>query len=349
MAMDADRRASLFSAKLAALVKNNFGAVGRAGDAASDALGHAVSPSHAIGLGVGAALFHSSTAWVLVEEKPERGLGVALTWALRHEATHLHVLVSDGAGQLARRAGEFAADISVWSIEGGSTSNELVMATSEPLADEPCVDQRHVSFVDLMLDCGVDVVIEHGVVCGEVFGLEVCRVVTDEITGECRLEVGVGAHDREAFGLMHGDIPTPDSLRRIADVVARHRRPGADPHPLNRLGAERALRSRLMQEPGLVDAQYLRWAAPAAPRPNLKDPMPCVAVGDGRDGQPVVVVCSTGIDIDVVPFAADARLFHGNPDTELVIAVPERDATKLTRQMAGALRHPARVIGLPSA
>ncbi|MFM8381780.1 MAG: hypothetical protein ACKOA6_07250, partial [Actinomycetota bacterium] len=113
-------------------------------------------------------------------------------------------------------------------------------------------------------------------------------------------------------------------------------------------GAERALRARLIAEPSLVDASFLRWAAPATPRPNLKDPVPCVAVGDSRSGQPVVVVCSTGVDIDVVPFAGEARLFHGAPDTELVIAVPERDATSLTRQLAGTLRHPARVVGLAS-
>jgi hypothetical protein len=82
---------------------------------------------------------------------------------------------------------------------------------------------------------------------------------------------------------------------------------------------------------------------------NLKDPVPCVAIGSGNEGQPLLVVCSTGIDIDVVPFAVDARLFHGSAETELVIAVPERDATSLTKQLAGTLRHPARVIGLPYA
>lgn len=334
--MDADRRGRLYGAKLSALVKNHFGQIFDEND----------ETSQVVVLGVGAALVQGSTAWVLVEDKPERGLGVALTWALRHLASHLHVLVPNNGGHLARRAAEFAIDISVWAMADGLNSMDLVAASPAPLFEEPSVDERHRSFVDLIMDSGADVVIEHGVVCGEVRGLEVCRVVTDLITGECRLEVGVGAHDREAFGLMHGDKPTPDSLRRIADVVARHRSPGADPHPLNRLGAERALRSRLIEEPELVEARYLRRAAPATPRPNLKDPTPCVAVGEGKNGQPVVVVCSTGIDIDVVPFAADARTFHGLPGTDLIIAVPERDATSLTRQLADTLRHPARVIGL---
>lgn len=336
--MDVDRRGRLFSAKLSALVTSNF----------EEARTGSQGSTRGVALGVGAALIQETTAWVLVEEKPERGLGVALTWAIRHGASHLHLLVPAHGGQVARRAAEFAIDISVWTTTKNPESLELLPVLPEQCAPEPSVDERHLAFVDLIADSGADVVIEHGVVCGEVRGLEVCRVVNDEITGECRLEVGVGVHDREAFGLMHGDIPTPNSLRRIAEVVARHRRPGADLHPLNRLGAERALRAHLIQEPSLVGATYLQWAAPATPRPNLKDPMPCVAIGNGNHGQPLVVVCSTGIDVDVVPFAADARTFHGSPDTELVIAVPERDATSLTRQLAATLRHPARVIGLPS-
>lgn len=332
--MAADRRGRLYGAKLSALVKNNFGL-----DPSVD-----VDSESGIALGVGAALVRGSTAWVLVEEKPERGLGVALTWALRHGASQLHLMVPDGGGALARRSAEFAPDVTVWSLSGGSL--ELQTVPAEPLRDEPPVDERHLAFVDLITESGADVVIEHGVVSGEVRGLEVCRVVTDQVTGECRLEVGVGSHDREAFGMMHGETPTRDSLRRITRVVAKHRESGADPHPLNRLGAERALRSQLIHDPQLVGAEVLRGAAPATPRPNLKDPVPCVAVGNGINGQPMVVVCSTGIDIDVVPFAADARLFHGAPDTELVIAVPERDATSLTRQLAASLRYPARVIGL---
>ena len=74
--------------------------------------------------------------------------------------------------------------------------------------------------------------VEHGVVTGEVRGLEVCRVVDDPHTGAVRLEVGVGAHDREAFTIMHGDVPTVDAL---AGVVARRRRaPPARPRPSTR-------------------------------------------------------------------------------------------------------------------
>jgi len=93
----------------------------------------------------------------------------------------------------------------------------------------------------------------------------------------------------------------------------------------------------------------LRAVASPTPRPNLKDPIPCVAVGTTSAGTPLVAVFSTGIDLDVVPFAADARAFHeptiGEP-AELVIVVPLRDVSPVTVRMADLLLRPARIIGL---
>jgi hypothetical protein len=68
-----------------------------------------------------------------------------------------------------------------------------------------------------------------------------------------------------------------------------------------------------------------------------------VATGTSVDGHPVVVVASTGIDLDLVPFAADARL-RTAPAARLVLAVPERDAHPVTQALAAALNRPAEVI-----
>jgi hypothetical protein len=190
------------------------------------------------------------------------------------------------------------------------------------------------------------VVVEHGVLVGEVEGLEVCRAIRDSYTDECRLEVGVGAHDREAFLLIHGGIPTVDALQMVVSTVAEHRREGAEPHPLNRLGAERSIRAHLLREPTLVGAHRLQPASPPIPRKNLKDSVPCVAVGESDNGGPIVVVCSTGIDLDVVPWAADARAALTDPDAQLVIVVPERDLSPVTLALASSLRHPARVMSI---
>jgi hypothetical protein len=146
--------------------------------------------------------------------------------------------------------------------------------------------------------------------------------------------------------LLHGSIPTGQALAGVADVVARHRSPGADPHPLNRLGAERLLRHRLIENPGLIGASTLAVAEPPVIRENVKDPVPCVAVGNDLDGRHVVFVCSTGVDLDVVPFAADARSYLGQPGSKLVIAVPARDRYPVTQALAALLPDPAELVGI---
>jgi hypothetical protein len=72
-----------------------------------------------------------------------------------------------------------------------------------------------------------------------------------------------------------------------------------------------------------------------------------VAVGVDDDGGAVVVACSVGIDLDLVPFAADARGAVGLDDARLLLAVPERDDHPVTRALATRLRQPAEVVPVP--
>jgi hypothetical protein len=117
--------------------------------------------------------------------------------------------------------------------------------------------------------------------------------------------------------------------------------PGGGDHPLKRLASERWLREVVLAEPALVGATTLERHEGPAPRPSVKDPWPAVAVGPG-----VVVVCSVGIDLDLVPFAADARL-AADPGARLVLVVPERDDHPVTRALAAALRAPADIVAVP--
>jgi hypothetical protein len=191
------------------------------------------------------------------------------------------------------------------------------------------------------------------VVAGEVGGLEVCRVVDDPEMGTTRLEVGVGTHDREAFTMMHGDVPTTESLARIVQAVAEHRRADARPHPLNRLARERLLRAQVIADPSIVGAASLQAFPPPVPRTNLKDPVPCVAAGVDASGRSVVVVCSSGVDLDLVPYAADARAAHDGADpgvegdgSRLVIVTPSRDRLPVVDAIAARLRVPATFVAL---
>jgi hypothetical protein len=174
-------------------------------------------------------------------------------------------------------------------------------------------------------------------------GLEVCRVVDDPVSGEPRLEVGIGAHDREAFALMHGGVTTAESLRRVVAIVEEHRRMDAPPHPFNRLARERLVRWHLVNEPSSIGAVVLAPVAPPVPRLNLKDPVPCVAAGRDEAGASIVAVCSVGVDLDLIPYAADARLAveaTGDVTARLVVVTPARDRVKVTEQLAGLLRRP---------
>jgi hypothetical protein len=60
----------------------------------------------------------------------------------------------------------------------------------------------------------------------------------------------------------------------------------------------------------------------------------------------VVVACSVGVDLDVVPSAADARDALA-PDARLLVVLPERDALPVTRRLAGSLVEPAEVVTVP--
>ena len=284
----AARRSRLRSVKLQALVR--------------DHLGHDVDGSVGV-FPPGAAIVADGVAWVLVEEEPERGLGPALAWALRNGATSLHVLAERATGLLARRAGDVTFPLEVWHVDG----RVLLPAVAEPLAPPREPSAAHLDLIEAIRAGGAEAVVEHGVVSGEVLGLEVCRVVDDPDTGAVRLEVGVGAHDREAFAMLHGDVPPVAAVAGVVRAVADRRRPGAPPHPLLRLVPERLLRWQLIQDPAAVGLAEVVAVQPPLPRPDVRNRVPCVARAWRVDGTPLSLVCSVGVDLDLVPYALDAR------------------------------------------
>lgn len=326
---DPARRAALNNIKLRALVREH--------------LGHDIGDTSAtapVPFGRGAALVIDGTAWILLDDQPERGLGAALAWVTRQPAAREVALIGDAAtGVLARRAALFTLPIAVWH----AVDRVLVPALVEPYPEPAPIDPAHEALRSLIVEGGAEPLVEHGVLVGEVRGLEVCRAVTDAVTGEVRLEVGVGAHDREAFLMLHGARPTVEALADVVDAVARHREVGAALHPLNRFGAERFLRWLAIGDPGRLGAAALAPADPPVVRTNIKDPVPCVALGTAVDGSPMVVVCSTGIDLDLIPFAVDAREMHA-PDAELVIVVPPRDVNPVTEAIAAMAAVPPRIV-----
>ena len=327
MPLDPDQRTRLLAAKARALVADASGA---------DASELRVTPFP------GGALVRAATAaWCLLDDGAVRSLGAAMVLADREGIATLHVMAEsvETSSIVARRAEQFRNAPTVWRIEGRS----LVPAApaSVPVPVEPSADAREL--IGMLTTAGVDVTVEHGEIRGELRGLEIARVV--ESTEGTRLEVGVGRHDREAFTMVHGNLPTAKALESVIASVDAVRRADAEAHPLRRLAPEGWLRWRLVQDPHLIGAQELRPVEPPTPRDSVKDVGASIAVGRDLSGQPIVVACSVGIDLDVVPTAADARVLN-DPDARVVIVVPERDDHPATRRLAERLIGPAEVIGL---
>jgi hypothetical protein len=272
-------------------------------------------------------------------------------WADRQSAEQVHLVApADAAGTVARRAACFAPAPTVWRLEGaGATEVTRVDEIVPAPAPEPAPPAPELA--ELLVDADLEVLVEGGVVRGEILGLEVARIVHGTSTAGVPLdgpllEVGVGQADRELTGMLHAGLPPTEQLARVSEIVRDLRRPGAEPHPLNQLVPERWLRARLIAEPARIGLRELHPAPAAIPRANLRDKGVAIATGARPDGAPVVVACSVGIDLDVVPAAADARLLHA-PDADLLVVVPERDAHPVTLALAARLAHPAEVVAVP--
>lgn len=323
-ALGPERRAALLAAKLCALVHDHF-------DGAAGALSSFPG---------GAALAAGSRGWVLVADEPTRALGRALAWGRQHGIDELNVVVDDCAGILARQAGELADGPSVWRAHG----RDLGRAEPEPAAAPADAPAAALALAPVLADAGADVVVEHGEVKGEVLGLEIATIVVAD--DRARIDVGVGRHDREAFTMLHGDLPLAEAVAIAVATVRRQRHPAAPEGPLKRLVPERWLRWALVARPALAGAGRLRPVPGLVRRDSVKDVLPAFAAGHDEDGRPIVVAASVGIDLGLVPAAADTRRFHA-PGARLVLVVPERDDHPVTRALAARLRDPAQVLSVP--
>ena len=289
----------------------------------------------------GAAFVADDTTWFLIDGDASHCVGPVIAWAARRGIDRgINVIAEDGAGVAARRASYFDGPVTVWSADDRDIAPAVPAVHLPFLAPKP----GHLDHATLIEEAGAEVVVEHGVVVGEVRGLEMCRVVDDETSGAARLDVGMGRHDREAFALVHGHLPAPDALRQVIAAVRPHREPGAVQHPLNQFGAERLLRWNAMQDPASVGCASLRPAEPPIQRTNLKDAVPCVALGADGNGASVAVTFAHGIDLDAVPCALDAADRLGA--ARVVLALRARDITESTRVVAARSSRPVSVIAL---
>ncbi len=297
----------------------------------------------------GAALVdpEDGRAWVLIDDGAVERFGPALAWAWRQGSSELQVLVQEAgsgvgggaSGVMARRAAEMVAPPKVWQVRG----RKLVEGRpEEPLRLEADrVSDADRDYVELLQSHGADPILEHGVWRGEVLGLEVARIVGGQ------LQVGVGRHDRQARLEMRPGEDVGRALDEAVLAVTARRRGGQFSHPANTLARSRWLRSVVCAQPALVGAIHLEPVSPPRPWFDLAEVGAAPAVGGALDGgDRLVVVCSVGIDLDLVPTSADCRTIYA-PEARLVIVVPEGDDPPVTRALAALLARPAYVVTVP--
>jgi len=286
--------------------------------------------------GRGAAVAGSDgvAAWI---DGPSAADAAVLWWARRSPGVPLHLVGEPSLSRVTRRL--TGLDVAVWEVSGGEVRR------SEPEAPAPrsTVPAAHETFAAVIERCGAEPVREHGVLSGEVLGLEVCRIVGGD---EPRLDVGVGAIDRETYGLVHAGRDPEESLREVVASVRALRAGGDGGHPFARLAAARLLRCHVLAQPSTVGAAALSPAEPPHPRGGLTIDEPCVATGTAIDGGPLVVVCAAGADPGAVPFAIDARL-RESPGARLVVAVRAGNVTATMSALAAMVRPAAAFVEVP--
>jgi hypothetical protein len=79
-------------------------------------------------------------------------------------------------------------------------------------------------------------------------------------------------------------------------------------------------------------------------RTDLRQPAPAPAAGtDAATGRPLLVVCSVGSDLDLVPATVDTWLADGR-EPLIRFVVPEGDDHRATRDLLAALRPTAELV-----
>jgi len=265
-------------------------------------------------------------AWVLVDGDAAGSLGPAMAWTRRHGATRLTLIGTDGIGTAARRAAYFDDPPTVLAL----ADSTLAPAGADPLVVEPPPPDDPALAAQLEA-AGLEVNIEHGRLLGEYRGLEVARIERGD-DGPV-LHIGVGKLDREMTALVHEDLPRPEALDRVVGIVRHDRQADRPPHPLRDLAPERWLRTVIVTDPGMVGCADLAPSPSPFARETLTERSTTACTGHDASGRAVTVVVSVGIDLDLIPIAADTRA-HLDPSSMLVVVVPERDVHQLTEEIA---------------
>ena len=320
MALDADRRAGLERSRAEGLLRTCF-------DLDPAALELSGAP-------FGVTARRDDRAWIVSMSDDLAALGGALVWIDRHGPSEVDLVVDHHSGVHARRARLLAPECRVWASEGGT----IVEADPEPIPAPRARPDDSAHLEAALVDLGLDVVCEDGILRGEVAGLEVARILHGP-DGPV-LEAGVGRFDREAGVLLHAGRSPVEAVADAAAQVRPHRTAGAVSHAVNRLARERWLRDVVLADPVAFDIDLPALVEPVPPRANLLEAVPAALLGTDA-GQTVLLACSVGVDLGLVPAIADLVVVHA-PDLVRIV-VPERDRLPHLERLAARLPVPSEI------
>ena len=357
MTLDPAQRSQLQKAKLAAVTRDFLDQERSRSAVGQEAVGFLsaeIDVAEVVEAGSLYALNLNGHGFVLLSESSARSLSAAMIWAAQQPAQRLTVFVDAPSPSDAR-----TEELSRWAqyfllaeqpIEVRVIDGPVSRRVEPGSVPEPCaLPERHELLEQHLLAEGLEVVHEHGVTRGEVLGLEVARLVVwpGEAGGDdaLHLEVGVGRFDRDAHAAVRPDESPVDDLAHTVSIIRDHRFPGAPSHAVQRLSRERWLRALAVSQPSLVGAETLTASGMTAEPAGLRDAFPASAVGTATDGSPLILVFSCGVDLGLLPLAADLRE-QINSEATLRIALPAQDHHVATKWLASMLRRPAELIDI---
>ena len=357
MTLDPAQRSQLQKAKLAAVTRDFLDQERARSAVAQETVGFLsaeIDVAEVVEAGSLYAINLNGHGFVLLSESSARSLSAAMIWAAQQPAQRLTVFVDAPAPSDAR-----TEELSRWAqyfllaeqpIEVRVIDGPVSRRVEPGSVPEPCaLPERHELLEQHLLAEGLEVVHEHGVTRGEVLGLEVARLVVwpGEAGGDdaLHLEVGVGRFDRDAHAAVRPDESPVDDLAHTVSIIRDHRFPGAPSHAVQRLSRERWLRALAVAQPSLVGAETLTAIGMTAEPAGLRDAFPASAVGTATDGSPLILVFSCGVDLGLLPLAADLRE-QINSEATLRIALPAQDHHVATKWLASMLRRPAELIDI---
>ncbi|MEE2682544.1 MAG: hypothetical protein VYD77_01255 [Actinomycetota bacterium] len=266
----------------------------------------------------------------------ERVSPLVIALATETDELQTNLVVDKREAVLLQQTHGLSAEITLWIVD-----NDRVVQHPDSVIDERReINVLSEDFKELLKASGCDVVQEHGVLKGEIKGLEVARVVIND-EGQQVLRVGVGAYDQEAHKIFDSQQTPEEKLFRIVSQVMEYRNQKSEPHPLNRAARAKWMIAEIIATSENFDLEEVQPLSMLEEIDTVTESHPAAAIGRTGAGS-VLIVASSGIDLQTIPVAAGLLVSTGAE--EIWIALSPKDRHPAIINAARYLKAPSRFI-----